>query len=87
MTRRGGPGVQVLALVAVAGLSIYGFYSYHTVSSRLKRSEEKNVNLKQQHDSISAQLQGEPSPMTLNPSSWFKLTFVRSVSHVKFIVN
>ena len=62
MTRRGGPGVQALAVAAVLGLCFYGMYSHHQVSSKLKRSEEKSDNLKQQHDSLAAQLQGDHAP-------------------------
>ena len=58
MSRRGGPGVQVLAVVAVVGLFMYGFYSYHQLNTHFRKTEEKADHLRQQHDSISAQLQG-----------------------------
>ena len=44
--------------VAVGGLLVYALYSYHDIHTRLKRSEEKGDRLHQQHDSLSAQLQG-----------------------------
>ena len=58
MSRRGGPGLQVLIGVVVVGLFLYGFYSYHEVQSRLRTMEEKADRLKVEHESVSAQLQG-----------------------------
>ena len=59
MTRRGGMGLKVVGSVAAGLILIYGLYSYHDVQTRLKRSEEKGERLRQQHDSLSAQLQGK----------------------------
>ena len=58
MTRRGGTTVQAIGLVAVIGLFVYGFYSYGELQTKLRRAEEKGERLRQQHDSLSAQLQG-----------------------------
>ena len=59
MTRRSSPGIKAFGLVAVVGLFIFGMYSYHDLHTRQRRSEEKADRLRQQHDSISAQLQGD----------------------------
>ena len=59
MSRRNSPGVQAVVILGVVFLFLYGYYSYHQVQTRLKRSDEKAERLKQQQDSVSAQLQGE----------------------------
>ena len=58
MTKRGSPAVQVLAVIAVVGIFLYGFYRYHDQHTRLKRSEESADKLQQKSESLSAQLQG-----------------------------
>ena len=58
MTRRSGVGMKVILTVAICLFAVYCLYSYHEVHTRLKRSDEKAERLKQQHDSLSAQLQG-----------------------------
>ena len=59
MSRRSGTSLQVLLATAVVGLFVYGLYSHHDIQTRLKKSDEKGERLRQQHDSLSAQLQGK----------------------------
>ena len=58
MTRRNGVGLKVVLTVAAGLFVIYCLYSYHEIHTRLKKSDEKGERLRQQHDSLSAQLQG-----------------------------
>jgi len=57
MGRRGSLGIQALLVIGVISLFLFGLYSYNDVQERLKRSDEKSERLKQQEDSVSAQLQ------------------------------
>ena len=59
MTRRNGVGLKVILTVAICLFVVYCLYSYHEIHTRLKRTEERGERLKQQHDSLSAQLQGK----------------------------
>jgi len=58
MMRRSNNTVRTVAIVVAAGLFLYGLYAYHDLHTRHKRSVEKADRLRQQHDSLSAQLQG-----------------------------
>ncbi|KAK2158641.1 hypothetical protein LSH36_166g03025 [Paralvinella palmiformis] len=57
MMRRSNNTVRTVAIVVAAGLFLYGLYAYHDLHTRHKRSVEKADRLRQQHDSLSAQLQ------------------------------
>lgn len=56
-TKRGSPAIQILIGFVVVGLFLYGFYIYHEVQTRLRRTEERADRLKTQHETVSSQLQ------------------------------
>ena len=58
MSRLRSPTVKYVALVVIGIVFVYGFFSYHDVSTKLRTVEEKLSHVSQQHDSVSAQLQG-----------------------------
>ena len=58
MSRRGGASIKLISVVVVGLIGLYAFYSYHDLHTRLKTSDEKLSRVSQQHDSVSAQLQG-----------------------------
>ena len=79
MTRRGGPSAKYVAIVVVFFLCLYGFYCFHNVYTRLKNAEEKTTRLGQQHDSVSAQLQGMVSSCIFRLTRIFGLVCGRIV--------
>ena len=58
MSRHQGQKLKVIIFVGVFVILLYGVYLYHDVHSKLIRSEERGDRMKQQHDSLAAQLQG-----------------------------
>lgn len=58
MPRRGLPGVQVVVLIGVVLLFLYGYYSFNEVKSTLRKSEEMVKRAKLDEENLSAQLQG-----------------------------
>lgn len=58
MTRRNGTGPKVVAAAVLLLLVIYAIYAHNDVQNKLRTSEEKTERLRQQYDSLSAQLQG-----------------------------
>ncbi len=58
MMRRNTAGIKLFLIVAAGVLMLYGLYSFHELHTKLKSTEEKADRLRQQHDSLSAQLQG-----------------------------
>jgi len=58
MSRRSPSGIQAISIAVVVAIVLFGIYSYNDLHGRLRRSEEKGERLKQQQDSVSAQLQG-----------------------------
>jgi len=69
MTKRGSPTVQVIIVIAVVAVFLYGFYRYHDQHTLLKRSEESADKLKQKTESLSAQLQGNTA-LIVNKQPW-----------------
>ena len=59
MPRRGLPGVQIVVLIAVVLLFVYGYYSFNELKSTLKKSEETVKRVKLEEENLSAQLQGD----------------------------
>jgi hypothetical protein len=58
MPRRGLPGVQVVVLIGVILLFVYGYYSFSELKSTLGKSEENLKRTKLEEENLSAQLQG-----------------------------
>ncbi len=59
MMRRGNNTVRTVAVCVTVLLFLYGLYAYHDLHTQLNKSEEKAEKLRQQHDSLSAQIQGK----------------------------
>jgi len=57
MNRRNGAGPKLVGAAVVIVILIYGLYSHNDVQSKLRTAEEKTERLRQQYDSLSAQLQ------------------------------
>jgi uncharacterized ion transporter superfamily protein YfcC len=73
MHRREGSVVRVVIFISVAICFVYGVYLYHDVQTRLKKSDEKSERLRQQHDSVSAQLQGTMAGLSCGVGWWLVL--------------
>ena len=58
MSRRKGLGYNMVIVVVCGFIVIFGIYSYHDLHTRLRKAEEVEVRLRQEHESVSAQLQG-----------------------------
>ena len=58
MSRRKGLGFNMVIVVVCGFIVIFGIYSYHDLHTRLRKAEEVEVRLRQEHESVSAQLQG-----------------------------
>ena len=58
MTRRSSSATKAIGLVGGLGLFIFAVYSYHNLNLEIKKTSDKADRLRQQHDSLSAQLQG-----------------------------
>ena len=58
MSRFRGPTAKYASYIVVSLVFVYGMYSYHGVSTQLRSVEDKLSHVSQQHDSVSAQLQG-----------------------------
>jgi len=58
MSRRGAPGIQVVALIGVVLVSIYGYYSYSELKSALRKSEDTVKRVTLEEENLSTQLQG-----------------------------
>ncbi|KAI0214973.1 hypothetical protein LSAT2_032984 [Lamellibrachia satsuma] len=57
MSRRNGLGFNMVVVVVCGFIVIFGIYSYHDLHTRLRKGEEIADRLRQQHESVSAQLQ------------------------------
>ena len=58
MSRRNGLGFNMIVVVICGFIVIFGIYSYHDLHTRLRKGDEVAERLRQQHESVSAQLQG-----------------------------
>ena len=50
--------MKYVLTVVVGALFVFGLYSYHEQSTKLKRATDLSDQLSQQKDSLAAQLQG-----------------------------
>ena len=58
MSRRSNPAMNALVMAGVLGFLVFAVYTYHKTNTELSRKTKSVERLTQEHDSLSAQLQG-----------------------------